>query len=59
MSRGHTDDVQDLAWASDSSGLLSGSIENVCIVWDVEAGSRKGRLEDHKHYVQVRTTVRS
>ncbi|DBB16492.1 hypothetical protein WJX82_009453 [Trebouxia sp. C0006] len=50
--RGHTDDVQDLAWAPDSSALISGSIENICIIWDVEAGARKCRLEDHRHYVQ-------
>lgn len=52
-NRGHTDDVQDLAWAPDSSALMSGSIENICIIWDVEAGARKCRLEDHRHYVQV------
>ena len=52
-NRGHTDDVQDVAWAPDSSALISGSIENICIIWDVEAGARKCRLEDHRHYVQV------
>lgn len=57
-NRGHTDDVQDLAWAPDSSALMSGSIENICIIWDVEAGARKCRLEDHRHYVQVRPHAR-
>lgn len=52
-SRGHTDDVQDIAWAPDASALVSGSIENICIVWDAEGGSRKCRWEDHRHYVQA------
>lgn len=51
--RGHAGDVQDIAWAPDSSALMSGSIENICIMWDVEGTSRKCRLEDHRNYVQV------
>ena len=49
---GHADDVNDLSWAPDSSALLSGSIENVCVVWDVEKGKGQGRLTEHCHYVQ-------
>ncbi|KAK9907533.1 hypothetical protein WJX75_005474 [Coccomyxa subellipsoidea] len=49
---GHAEDVLDLAWAPDSSALLSGSIENVCVVWDVEKGKGQGRLTEHCHYVQ-------
>lgn len=49
---GHLDDVQDVSWAPDSSAVVSGSIENLCIVWDVEAGKGRVRLENHKHYVQ-------
>ena len=55
FSRGHAGDVQDIAWAPDSSALMSGSIENICIMWDVEGTSRKCRLEDHRNYVQVST----
>lgn len=55
LLRGHAGDVQDIAWAPDSSALMSGSIENICIMWDVEAASRKCRLEDHRNYVQVST----
>lgn len=51
--RGHAGDVQDIAWAPDSSALMSGSVENICIMWDVEGASRKCRLEDHRNYVQV------
>ncbi|KAK9809784.1 hypothetical protein WJX73_006467 [Symbiochloris irregularis] len=50
--RGHAEDVQDIAWAPDSSALVSASVENSCIVWDVEAGKGRVRLEGHKHFVQ-------
>eukprot|EP00983_Pelagomonas_calceolata_P129844 1161640-Pelagomonas_calceolata.AAC.10 len=35
--RGHADDVHDLAWSPDGSALVSGGVENICILWDVEA----------------------
>ncbi len=40
--RGHNGDVQDLAWSPDASALVSGSVENLCILWDVE--SRRGQV---------------
>jgi chromatin assembly factor 1 subunit B len=49
---GHAEDVFDVAWAPDASALLSGSIENVCIIWDAERGRGQSRLADHSHYVQ-------
>jgi len=53
--RGHTDDVMDLAWSSDGTALLSGSIDNKGIIWDV-SGKRKGSMishfANHKHFVQ-------
>ncbi len=35
--RGNTNDVQDIAWSPDASALLSGGVENECMVFDVEA----------------------
>ena len=49
---GHAEDVIDAAWAPDATALLTGSIENVCVVWDVEKGKAQGRLTEHGHYVQ-------
>ena len=49
---GHAEDVFDVAWAPDASALLSGSIENVCIIWDAERARGQSRLADHSHYVQ-------
>ena len=37
--RGHAEDVQDLAWSADCSALASGSVENLCIVWDTASGT--------------------
>ncbi|GIL54792.1 hypothetical protein Vafri_10487 [Volvox africanus] len=52
LLRGHCDDVLDLAWAPDGSALLSGGIENNCILWDVEGRKSLKWLQDHGHYVQ-------
>ena len=49
---GHADDVIDAAWAPDGTALLTGSIENVCVVWDTEKHRPQGRLTEHGHYVQ-------
>lgn len=53
--RGHTDDVMDVAWSRDGTALLSGSIDNKSIVWEVTE-KRKGvmvnHFSDHKHFVQ-------
>lgn len=34
--RGHLQDVYDIAWSPDSAFLVSGSIDNTAIVWDVQ-----------------------
>ncbi len=34
--RGHAGDVHDLAWSPDGSALVSGSVENWAMLWDVE-----------------------
>jgi len=30
----HNDDIQDVSWAPHSDMLMSGSVDNSCIVWD-------------------------
>ncbi len=44
--------MNDASWAPDATALLTGSIENVCVVWDVAKGKGQGRLTEHGHYVQ-------
>lgn len=41
--RGHGDDVLDVAWSPDGSGIVSASVENTVILWDAEKGKRKVR----------------
>lgn len=50
--RGHLEDVYDLCWSADSLALISGSVDNTAIVWDVKKGKHKAILSDHKGFVQ-------
>ncbi|KAK3711628.1 hypothetical protein QZH41_014058 [Actinostola sp. cb2023] len=50
--RGHIEDVYDLAWSPDGSQLISGSVDNSAIIWDIAKGVKLMILKDHKHYVQ-------
>ena len=38
MLRGHIEDIYDLCWSSCSSFLISGSVDNTAILWDVAKG---------------------
>lgn len=49
--RGHVEDVYDLSWSQDSQFLLSGSVDNTAIVWDIHKGN-KTLIKDHKGFVQ-------
>ena len=40
LLRGHLEDVYDLCWSPDSSYLISGSVDNSAIVWDVQKGEQ-------------------
>ncbi|KAJ6289199.1 hypothetical protein OIU76_025077 [Salix suchowensis] len=48
----HRKDVLDLEWSADSAYLISGSVDNSCIIWDVNKGSVHQLLDGHFHYVQ-------
>jgi len=50
--RGHTDDIYDICWSPDSKSLVSGSVDNRVLLWDIEKGKPIQSLEDHSHYVQ-------
>lgn len=41
--RGHLEDVYDLCWSCDSCSIISGSVDNSAIVWDVQTG-RQGQI---------------
>uniref|UniRef100_A0A182X3K7 CAF1B/HIR1 beta-propeller domain-containing protein n=1 Tax=Anopheles quadriannulatus TaxID=34691 RepID=A0A182X3K7_ANOQN len=50
--RGHMEDVYDLSWSANSQFLISGSVDNSAIVWDVQRGKSQAILQDHKGFVQ-------
>lgn len=50
--RGHTEDVQDIAWAPDASALATCSIDHNTVLWTAAGGPGVARLQDHRHYVQ-------
>lgn len=52
MLRGHLEDVYDLCWSPCSLYLISGSVDNAAILWNVGKGKNLGLLNDHKGFVQ-------
>ncbi|XP_073155609.1 chromatin assembly factor 1 subunit FAS2 [Henckelia pumila] len=48
----HRKDVLDLQWSNDGAQLISGSVDNTCIIWDARKGSVHQILDGHFHYVQ-------
>ena len=50
--RSHSEMVSDVCWAPDGTSLVSASVENLAIVWDVDSGKGKVRFENHNHFVQ-------
>ncbi|CAL1582243.1 unnamed protein product [Knipowitschia caucasica] len=50
--RGHIEDVYDISWARDGNMMISGSVDNTAIMWDVNKGQKLYIFNDHKSYVQ-------
>ncbi|CRL06429.1 CLUMA_CG019620, isoform A [Clunio marinus] len=50
--RGHTEDVYDLSWSYDSQFLISGSVDNSAVIWDVHKAKSITKLVEHKGFVQ-------
>lgn len=50
--RGHIEDIYDISWSPDSNSLISGSVDNTAILWDVQKGRKTAILLDHKGFVQ-------
>lgn len=38
--RGHIEDVYDISWTSDGNFMVSGSVDNTAIMWDVNKGMK-------------------
>ncbi|KAJ8674871.1 hypothetical protein QAD02_010657 [Eretmocerus hayati] len=51
--RGHIEDVYDLSWSPDSCSLVSASLDNSIILWDVNKGKKISMISDyHKGFPQ-------
>ncbi|XP_015258010.1 PREDICTED: chromatin assembly factor 1 subunit B isoform X1 [Cyprinodon variegatus] len=50
--RGHIEDVYDICWTRDGNFMISGSVDNTAIMWDINKGQKLSILNDHKSYVQ-------
>lgn len=50
--RGHLADVYDIEWSSDGKYMVSGSIDNKVLVWDVHRGTVLQTIESHEKFVQ-------
>ena len=50
--RGHSGDVYDLSWNPESKYLISGSVDNDCMIWNIEKAKCVNRFMDHEHFVQ-------
>ena len=58
-SRGHIEDVYDLSWSQDSTHLISGSVDNTAIVWNISNGKREGERERESDYHVLSQETRS
>ncbi|CAL8322345.1 unnamed protein product [Merluccius merluccius] len=50
--RGHIEDVYDISWTREGNFMVSGSVDNTAILWDVTKGQKISIFNDHKSYVQ-------
>lgn len=50
--RRHIEDVVDLAWSPDERFLITGSVDNMALIWDVKKGDVLYTLNKHDGYVQ-------
>lgn len=40
LVRGHIEDVYDISWTSDGNLMVSGSVDNTAIMWDINKGNK-------------------
>lgn len=52
-NRFHHKDVLDLQWSADGAFLISGSVDNSCIVWDMSKGEKENSLWSQYFYYQI------
>lgn len=50
--RGHLEDIYDLCWSADGRHIISGSVDNSAIIWDVTKDQKLCIFNEHKSFVQ-------
>ncbi|XP_021360703.1 chromatin assembly factor 1 subunit B-like [Mizuhopecten yessoensis] len=50
--RGHLEDIYDLSWSSDGKYMISGSVDNSAILWDLVKDQKLALFNEHKSFVQ-------
>lgn len=50
--RGHLEDIYDLCWSADGRHIISGSVDNSAIMWDVTKDQKLCIFNEHKSFVQ-------
>ncbi|CAL1269936.1 unnamed protein product [Larinioides sclopetarius] len=52
LLRGHLEDIYDVSWSADGNFLVSASMDNTSIIWDMQKFQKVHILSDSKGYVQ-------
>lgn len=52
LLRGHSGDIYDLSWSPDNQYIVSASVDNSIIIWNIEKGKGVISIKDHQHFVQ-------
>ncbi|KAK3098179.1 hypothetical protein FSP39_016905 [Pinctada imbricata] len=50
--RGHLEDIYDVCWSSDGKRMVSGSVDNSAILWDLVKDQKLALFNEHKSFVQ-------
>ncbi|XP_053396041.1 chromatin assembly factor 1 subunit B-like [Mercenaria mercenaria] len=50
--RGHLEDIYDICWSADGKYMISGSVDNSAILWDLTKDQKMGIFNEHKSFVQ-------
>lgn len=49
---GHLADIYDLCWSPDGTMIISGSVDNQTLIWDVATRKPKQAFSDHTNFIQ-------
>ncbi|WAR09325.1 CAF1B-like protein [Mya arenaria] len=50
--RGHLEDIYDVSWSADGKFMISGSVDNSAILWDLTKDQKICLINEHNSFVQ-------